>query len=302
MLSYLYGKYPFHNGLKMVSTEQANLARITHKSFGDKNPFDIIFQGLKGTNTVTTRSFLYHLKNVDIFELDYNNKHEKIIYGELFKAKLSAAHEVLDKETLNYKPQIIDEKFSSSRFTIFRDLSIIFTSNARLDSELFRFIFKQLYQKNANELFSQIDVHYRKEDFDIFEKIKSFARLIKVELINIRKSNPSPRPTFKKIEAFLEREKTDVFSGKFESEKKEGLARDLDSHIMSGISIANSAYGDSIVLGETLDGGIEKIRLSDKRISKRIQKIPYDKKIEFIRLVLEKFYKYLSLDGDLIND
>ncbi len=56
--------------IKMVSTEQANLARITHTSFGGKNPFDMIFQGLKGENTVTTRSFLYHLKNVDIIELD----------------------------------------------------------------------------------------------------------------------------------------------------------------------------------------------------------------------------------------
>lgn len=121
-------------------------------------------------------------------------------------------------------------------------------------------------------------------------------------MINIRKSNPSPRPTFKKIEAFLEREKTDVYSGKFESEKTEGLARDLESHIMSGISIANSAYGDSIILGENQDGGIEKIRLSDKRISKRIQKISYEKKIEFIRLILEKFNKYLSLDEDLIDD
>lgn len=286
----------------MVSTEQANLARITHKSFDNKNPFDIIFQSLKGTTVVTTRAFLYHLKNVDVFELDYNNRNEKIIYGELFKAKLSSAHEVLDKETLDYKPEVMDEKFSSSRFTIFRDLSIVFTSNARLDSELFRIIFKQLYQKNANELFSQIEIHYRKEDFDIFEKIESFARLIKVELINIRKSNPSPRPTFKKIEAFLDREKTDVFSGKFESEKKEGLARDLDCHIMSGISIANSAYGDSIILGENPNGGIEKIRLSDKRISKRIPKIPYDKKTEFIRLVLEKFYKHLSLNGELINE
>jgi hypothetical protein len=129
-----------------------------------------------------------------------------------------------------------------------------------------------------------------------------FTRLIKVELINIRKSNPSPRPTFEKIEAFLEREKTDVYSGKFESEKTEGLARDFESHIMSGISIANSAYGDSIILGENQGGGIEKIRLSDKRISKRIQKIAYEKKTEFIRLILSKFYKYLSLNEDLIND
>lgn len=161
----------------MVSTEQANLARITHTSFGDKNPFKIIFESLKGTKPVTTKAFLYHLKNVDVFELDYNNKMERIIYGELFKAKLSSSHDVLNKVTLDYKSEVIDEKFSSSRFTIFRDLSIVFTSNARLDSDTFRMIFKQLYQKNADELFSQIDIHYRKEDFDIFEKIKLFARL-----------------------------------------------------------------------------------------------------------------------------
>lgn len=126
----------------MVSTEQANVARITHTSFGDNNPFDIIFQGLKGEKTVITKAFLYHFKNIEIFEADYKNRHERIIYGELFKAKLSSSHDVLDKKTLNYKPEVIDEKFSSSRFTIFRDLSIIFTSNARLDSDLFKNIFK----------------------------------------------------------------------------------------------------------------------------------------------------------------
>ena len=286
----------------MVSTEQANLARITHKSFGDKNPFEVIFQDLKGADFVTKKAFLYHFKNVEIFELEYNNKHGKTIYGELFKAKLSSQHEILDKKTLDYKHELIDEKYSSSRFIIFRDLSIVFTSNARLNSDLFIFMFKKLYHKNADELFSQIEIHYRKEDFDIFEKIRLFARLIKVELINIRKSNPTPRPTFKKIEKFLDREKTDVFSGKFESEKEEGLARDSESHIMSGISIANSAYGDSIILGQNPDGGIEKIRLKDKRITKRIQKIPYDKKEEFIKSILEKFYKYLSLKEDIINE
>jgi hypothetical protein len=286
----------------MVSTEQANIARITHTSFGDQNPFDIIFRGLVGDGTVTTRSFLYHLKNVEIFELDIYNRHERVIYGELFKAKLSSSHDVLDINTLNYNHAVIDEKFSSSRFTIFRDLSIVYTSNARLDSDLFKSIFKQLYRENAEELFSQIEIHYRKEDFDIFEKIRLFASLIQVELINIRKSNPSPKPTFAKIEAFLEREKTDVYSGKFVSEKPEGLARDLDSHIMSGISIADSAYGDSIILGQNPDGGVEKIRLSDNRISKRIQKVPYENKIEFVRLISSKFYRYLSLDEDLVDD
>lgn len=286
----------------MVSTEQANIARITHTSFGDQNPFDIIFRGLKGEKPVTTRSFLYHFKNVEIVELDYNSRRERVIYGELFRARLSSSHDVLDKKTLNYKQAVIDEKVSSSRFTIFRDLSIVYTSNVLLDSDLFKLIFKQLYHDNADEYPSQIEIHYRKEDVDIFEKIQSFARLIMVELINIRKSNPSPKPTFQKIEAFLERERTDVFSGKFESEKPEGLARDLDSHIMSGISIADSAYGDSIILGQHADGGIEKIRLSDKRISERIQKIPYENKIEFVRLILEKFNKYISLDEDLVDD
>lgn len=128
----------------MVSTEQANIARITHTSFGDKNPFDIIFHSLKGEKTIATRAFLYHFKNVDVFELDYKNRHERIIYGELFKAKLSSSHEVLNKKTLDYKSEVIDEKFSSSRFTIFRDLSIVFTSNIRLDSDLFKSIFRQL--------------------------------------------------------------------------------------------------------------------------------------------------------------
>ena len=35
----------------------------------------------------------------------------------------------------------------------------------------------------------------------------------------------TPKPTFDKIEEFLEREKTNIYKGKFEFEKKEGFGK-----------------------------------------------------------------------------
>ena len=277
---------------------QVNLGRITHKSFGKENPFEVILRGLKGQHPVSTKSFLYHLKNAGVF----SESSFKVIYGEMYKSKLSSKHQVLNKENLSYNPEIIDELFSVSRFVIFTDLSIVFTSNSKLKDDTFIEIIKILYGLNSEDLFSQIEIHYRKEDFDIFKKIESFSRMVEVELINIRKSNPTPRPTFEKIEAFLSREKTDVLNAKFKSETSEGLARDLESHIMSGISIADSGYGDSIISGQKPNGDFEMIKLKDKVIRKRIQYIPFEEKEKFIQLVVEEFGNYISPEDDLIHD
>ena len=281
----------------MTRTIQVNLGRITHGSFGTSTPFDLIFSGLNGKIALYTNSFLYHIDNINMYHTSY-----KMIYGELYKSKLLAEHQVLDKRDLTYDSEIIDELYTISRFVIFADLSIVFTSSHMLKDDSFIDIFEKLYHKNAEEAFSTIKIHYRKKEFEIFDIIKSFSRLDTVKLINIRKSNPTPRPTFEKIEAFLEREKTDVLNAKFKSEKEEGLARDLDSHIMSGISIADSAYGDCIIEGQKPNGDFEIINLKDKVIRKRIEKIPIEDKERFVNLISEKFGKYISSEDDLVHD
>ena len=208
----------------------------------------------------------------------------------------------LNKKDLTYDSKIIDEFFSMSRFVVFNDLSIVFTRNHLFIDDEFIKIFKKVYGLNADEFASQIDIHYRKEDFDIFDKINSFSRLVEVELMNIRKSNPIPKPTFDKIEALLEKERTDVLNAKFTSEKTEGLARDLESHIMSAISIADSGYGDSIILGQKQNGMFEKIKLRDYIIRKRIEYIPPEEDKKFIHLIIEVFGQYVSSEDDLIHD
>lgn len=283
----------------MSKTIQVNLGKITHKSFGKENPLDIIYNGLKGNVAVSSESFLYHFKKVDLLEIPDS----RAIYGELYKSKLSSKHDVLvDKETLTYDPEIIDELFAVSKFVVFSDLSIAFTSNHKINDDCFIKYFKKLYHLNAAELFSKIEIHYQKDDFDIFEKINSFSRLVEVYLINIRKSNPCPKPTFDKIEALLEKEQTDVLSAKFKSEKQIGLSREIDSHIMSGISIADSGYGDSIILGQNPDGNFEKISLKDKAIRKRIDEMLTEEKTQFALALLTIFKKYIFSEDELVDD
>lgn len=279
----------------MVKTVQVNLGKITHKFFGKENPLDIIYSGLKGNIAVSSTSFLYHFNNVDLSKIPES----RFIYGELYKSKLSSRHDVLvNKETFTYDPEVIDELFAISKFIIFSDLSIMFTSSQKISDDVFIEYFKKLYHLNATELFSKIEIHYQKDDFDIFEKIMSFSRLIEVELFNIRKSNPCPKPTFEKIEALLEREKTDVLTARFKSEKSSGLTRDLDSHIMSGISIADSGYGDSVILGQNVDGNFEKIKLKDRAIKKRIDEIVTNEKTQFASFVYKIFGKYIFSEDE----
>lgn len=289
----------FFKKIDMGKTIQVNLGKITHKFFGQDKPFDIIYAGLKGNLVISSKLFLYHFNNVDLLKVSDSH----VMYEQLYKSKLSSKHDVLvDKETLTYDPEIIDELFAISEFFIYSDLSIVFTSSHKIDDDIFIKYFKELYHHNANELFSNIEIHYQKDDFDIFEKIKSFSRLVEVKLINVRKSNPFPKPTFKKIEALLDKEKTDVLTAKFISEKSTGLARDLDSHIMSGISIADSGYGDSIILGQNADGNFEKINLKDRAIRKRIDETATKDKTQFATLVYKMFGKYIFSEDELADD
>lgn len=281
----------------MASAIHANLGRITHTSFGKEKSLFVISKGLKGTKSHQSKSFLYHFKNVETFMQPM-----ELVYGEIYKSKLSSEHKELNKKDLTYDSKIIDEFFSMSRFVVFNDLSIVFTRNHLFKDDEFVKIFKKIYSLNADEFASQIDIHYRKEDFDIFDKINSFSRLVEVELMNIRKSNPIPKPTFDKIEALLEKERTDVLNAKFTSEKTEGLARDFESHIMSAISIADSGYGDSIILGQKQNGMFEKIKLRDYIIRKKIEYIPPEEDKKFIHLIIEEFGQYISSEDDLIHD
>jgi hypothetical protein len=274
---------------------QTSLARITHRSYSNREPFLVILEGLKENKAVSTNSFLYHFKNIEAFELD-----EKVIYGELYKSKLSSEHEILDLANLTYQPETLNEFFSLNKFVIFTDLSIVFTSRSKFKDDEFIHNFEKLYHLNATELFSQIKINYRKDDFDIFEKIMQFSRLLEVKLKNIRKSNPTPRPTFKKIEALLEKEKTDVFNADFISEKKQGLSRESDSLIMSGISISDSGYGESIIIGQHPNGHLEKINSKDNVIRNLIHDL--GNKLDFIRLIIKIYKKYISSEDDLVHD
>lgn len=280
----------------MNQTIQTSLARIAHKSFTKGTPFEVIFEGLNGNRAVSTSSFLYHFRNVEIF-----NFSEKVIYGELYKSKLSSEHEVLlDMANLTYQPAFLNELFSINKFVIFTDLSIVFTSRSKFKDDDFIHYFEKLYQINAAELFSNIKINYRREDFDIFEKIIHFSRLVEVTLTNIRKSNPTPRPTFKKIEALLDKERTDVLNATFKSEKVEGLSREMDGLIMSGISIADGGYGDSLIVGQNPNGNFEKIKSKDNVIRHRIHES--ESKQEFVRLIIKIYKKYISSEEDLVYD
>ncbi len=122
-------------------TIQTNLGRITHTSFGNENPFNIIFEGLEGNKTRKAFNYFYHFSNVKM--IDYPVKtsnaieNEKLIYGEIYKSKLFAEHDVLDIDNLTYSTETQDELYAKNAFIIFRDLSIVFTSSVKFYDDQF---------------------------------------------------------------------------------------------------------------------------------------------------------------------
>jgi hypothetical protein len=189
-----------------IRTETIKLGRIVI-NYWDKIDFKkLMARTLSGRRSHISRSYLYHFTNSQIIG--------EIIYGEIFKAKLQGRHDELIPEKLEYRPIQLNELYEFSRFCIFPDHTIAMSSKSKFNSEEFIDIFKKLFSINCQEL-AQIDINYRRDDYDIFKMIDSFDKMIEVEIKNLRKSNPDPKPSFEAIENFLRNEQTDEYSAHF---------------------------------------------------------------------------------------
>lgn len=271
-----------------ITTELIKMGRIIINYWEKINFEDFIVKTLLGKKTYTSRKYLYHFKNAKLIN--------KGIYGEIYKARLKGLHDQLVSENeLEYRPIQLDELEEYCRFCIFSDHTIAMTSKARFNSDEFIKIFAQLSALNSPKL-AQIEIKYRRDDYDVFSIIDSFNKMIAVEIKKLRKSNPSPKPTFEKIEAFLKKEQTDEYSAEFKSDEASdvGLSRRHDSHIMSAISLSDAGYGESRIVG-IKDGELIIINTKDKVIQGFIDKANKDDSGRFFDAILSKFGKHINL-------
>lgn len=276
-----------------MQTETIKLGRIVI-NYWEKKPFNDLLKSVFSNNIpYTSKSYFYHFHETELIDGCY--------YGEINKTRLQKFHkELTSKESLQYKDIELDELYEFARFVIFSDHSIAITSKAKFNSDDFIKIFKELFALNCEDL-AQVSINYRRNDEDIFSIINGFWKLIEVKIKNLHKSNPSPKPTFKKIETFLKEEKTDEYSATFLSDlnSETGLTRDYNSHIMSGISLTDAGYGESTIKGLQKTKSIEDIEIiiintKDRIIQSRIAKVERESKIEFIKFVLKKFSEYIE--------
>jgi len=117
-----------------------------------------------------------------------------------------------------------------------------------------------------------------------------------VKISGLRKSNPSPKPTFKPIESFLEKEQTDEYSAVFKSDdkSKRGLNRDHESQIMSAISLAAAGYGDCTFSGKEKDDSLKTVNIKDNIIQGRVKMADKDNPEEFVNIVYNAFKEYIT--------
>jgi hypothetical protein len=274
-----------------METETVVLARIIIKYWGHKSFNELLNSIFLKKKAYTTKSYFFHFNNTELINGNW--------YGEINKTRLNKSHkELVSKESFEYQQTELDELYEYVRFVIFSDHSIVITSKAKFNSDEFIEIFKNLFALNCEE-FAQIYINYRKDDYDIFAIINGFRKLIEVKIKKLRKSNPSPKPTFEKIEKFLQEEKTDMYSATFLSDQRSqiGLTRDINSHIMSGISLTDAGYGkECIIKGITKDNAIVIFNTNDKIIQSIITKT--ENRVEFINSVLTKFSKYIEFEKE----
>ncbi len=265
--------------------ENVKVGRIVLRYWGTLNFDQFMMRTLSGTKPHRGRSFLFHFNNP-------RSIHD-IIYGEIFKTKLGHKYkELVSPENVEYIDREINELFKFIRFCIFPDHTIIFTNRSEFGPDEFLKVFIKLVRLNAPDIFN-LDVIYQREDNKIFEIIKSLDRLAFVKILRLRKSNPDPKPTFEKIERFLENERTTEYSATFTSDKEEGLNREVDSHIMSAISLADAGYGEAEIQGIRKKESV-RILSTDNIIQSDIDKIPYEDWETFLEIVKTKIWEKMK--------
>ena len=195
---------------------------------------------------------------------------------------------------MQYRSIQLNELYDYNRFCIFPDHTIAICDKSKFTSDDFLKVFQKLFGLNCPE-FAQIDLNYRRDDYDIFEIIKGFDKMIDVGIKHLKKSNPSPKPTFEKIENFLRNEQTDEYSAQFlsNSNSLKGLNRDNGSHIMSAISLSDGGYGECRIVG-LKDGASLVINTNDKIIQDAIEKAKHEDSEGFIGGILRKLGKYIN--------
>lgn len=270
-----------------MKKETLYLGRLVIRSFGGESFDQIIETGLSGRSSHSRGNFLYHFAN-------YHGV-GKIHYGELFKAKLSNVHrELIDGETPQYRDVTLDEFFQYVRFCVFPDHSIVMSDKSIFSADDFIDIFPILIRQNTRTMVN-VNVNYRRTDSEIFDIIRHLERLTYVYVSKIRKSNPSPKPSFKQIEDFLDREGVDEYEASFRAEEQGSLNRDLDSHIMSAISLSDAGYGESLIEGHR-EGKQVTVKSWENAIQARIPPIPHEMWKEFVQAAKEAFAEYIHDD------
>jgi len=269
-----------------IRSEVIKLGRIIIGYQGSLDFSELFLKTFSGNRTYTSRSYLYHFANGELVD--------EIIYGEIYKAKLRGLHNELIPDKLQYKSIQLNELYEYNRFCIFPDHTIAMCEKSKFTSDDFSKVFRKLFTRNCPD-FAQIGLNYRRNDYDIFEIINGFDKMISVEVKHLKKSNPSPKPTFEKIENFLKKEQTDDFSAEFlsNSNSTDGLSRDMESHIMSAISLSDGGYGESKIVGLKEDARIV-INTSDKIIQDTIEKTKHENSEGFISDIVRKFGKYIN--------
>ncbi len=265
--------------------ETLKLAKIRIISYENKTFEEIMERVFTSEVRFTPKKNAYFFKKYSVF-LD------GVIYGEAHKFKLNKLDidlsDDMSKEEIN-RHNPLD---ATVRFAVFPDHSIVISSKQRFGSDMFIKTFDHVFRSVYPKYEAEASISYIRDDKDIFAIIDNFKRLVEVEIKGIKKSNPSPKPTYKKIEDFMKKQNTEVYSMKMVGYNEKGINRDHDGHVMSAISLSNGGYSDKCEFtGEEGTGGFRRINVNDLIMVKKVEQAPVDQPESFVKTALQAFIK-----------
>lgn len=207
-----------------------------------------ILKSLKKHQLVKRRDFEWGFLGVE--ELTYAE--QDFVYGYLVKVRPTLDEEVIDrdKHASSYESLSNAIVAKCDFFLHYRSGVMAYRPiSNQVSAQLFRDRFSDVFMEANERIFCDAEIQTIQEDLEIFEAIKRFKTIRKLEVV-LHPSNPSSRYLYRKKDGQLKSMDVEKYTETYESKRKEGIIIPDDSEAYANIVMATDGYGVAKIHGE----------------------------------------------------
>lgn len=228
------------------------------------NKTNFLFEGLSKGSIANSHGFNYQFFNSKKITLDGSD----YITAQLVKYEPVNQEEVV-KEGEITETTLFNSVIAKARFFIDPNSSVIIYSEVRhhISKETFTKIFKELFEKNHDNFFTEISMTHIKEQYSFLERIEKFTAIKKV-IINLVPSNPRFADRWKDIDIRLRSNHISNYK-EIQENKKQGESISIDEQTKDKFLMSEDGYGNISASG--IDENGKEKTISTKDVNKQVK-------------------------------